>query len=243
MTLLPRLAALTLIAMAAIVLTGRTSSAEWFADVYSGVSLTRDHDVTIRDRVVGQGVYRDADFSTSLAYGIRLGRYFDSVPFVGLAVDFFSFSPNLHPQAVRRDGCFLVTGCGSFEGRTGRIDIDTRALSLDLMLRLPLFTTAEEPHGLLQPYVAVGAPLFITTVTPRSTRQFRNQDDETDVSVGYKGAAGLAVRIFSNLDLFGEYRYTHTSTDLDLRNALNRSASFDTELNTHSFLVGLSARW
>jgi hypothetical protein len=243
MTPFSKLAALTLITMAAVMLTGRAGSAEWFADVYAGASVTRDHDVTIRDRVVGEGVYRDADFSTALAYGVRLGRYFDRVPFVGLAVDFFSFSPNIGPQAARCDGCFLVTGCGSFVSHTGRIDIDTRALSLDLMLRLPLFTSPEEPHGLLQPYVAVGAPLFITTVTPRSTRQFRNQDDETDVSVGYKGAAGLAVRIFSNLDLFGEYRYTHTSTDLDLRNALNRSASFDTELNTHSFLVGLSARW
>jgi Outer membrane protein beta-barrel domain len=238
-----KLGALTLVVMAAVLLTARAGSAEWFADVYTGASVTRDHDVTIRDRVVGQGVYRDAEFSTSLAYGARLGRYFDSVPFVGLAVDFFSFSPNIGPQAARRDGCFLVTGCGSFEGRTGRIDIDTRALSLDLMLRLPLFTTPEEPHGRLQPYVAVGAPLFVTTVTPRSTVQFRNQDDETDVSVGYKGAAGVTFRIFSNLHLFGEYRYTHTNTDVDLSNAVDRNASFDTDLNTHSFLLGLSARW
>jgi opacity protein-like surface antigen len=243
MTTSSRFAALMLIAMAGVMLTGHATSAEWFADVYAGASLTRDHDVTVHDRVVGQGVYRDAEFATSLAYGVRLGRYFDSVPFVGLAVDFFNFSPNIGPQAVRRDGCFLVTGCGSFESHTGRIDIDTRALSLDLMLRLPLFTTAEEPHGLLQPYVAVGAPLFFTTVTPRTTRQFRNHDDETDVSVGYKGAAGLAFRIFSNLDLFGEYRYTHTSTSVDLRDAVRRNASFDTELNTHSFLMGISARW
>jgi hypothetical protein len=238
-----KLAAVTLITMAGVMLTGRASPAEWFADVYSGASVTRDHDVTIHDPVVGRGVYRDAEFATSLAYGARLGRYFDSVPFVGLAVDFFSFSPNIRPQGARRDGCFLVTGCGSFESRTGRIDIDARALSVDLMLRLPLFKTAEEPHGLLQPYVAVGAPVFFTTVTPRTTRQFRNHDDETDVSVGYKGAAGVAFRIFSNLDLFGEYRYTHTSTSVDLRDALLRNASFDTDLNTHSFLLGVSARW
>jgi opacity protein-like surface antigen len=243
MKLSSRLAALVLVMAAMVMLPSRPGSAEWFADVYSGASLTRDHDVTIRDRVVGQGVYRDAEFATSLAYGVRLGRYLDSVPFIGLAVDFFSFSPSLRSQAARRDGCFLVTGCGSFEGRTGRIDIDTRALSLDLMLRLPLFKSAEEPHGLLQPYVAVGAPVFITTVTPRTTRQFRNHDDETDVSLGYKGAVGVAFRILPNLDLFGEYRYTHTNTSVDLRDALTRNASFDTDLNTHSFLLGVSARW
>jgi opacity protein-like surface antigen len=243
MTLTSKVVAVTLVVMAGVVLSGRASSAEWFADVYSGASVTRDHDVTVHDRGAGLGVYRDAEFATSLAYGARLGHYFDDLPFVGLAADLFSFSPNIRPQAARRDGCFLVTGCGSGESRTGRIDIDTRALSLDLMLRLPLFKTTEEPHGVLQPYVAVGVPLFFTTVTPRSTRPFHNQDDETDVSLGYKAAAGVAFRVYTNLDLFGEYRYTHTSTSVDLRDAVIRKASFDTDLDTHSFLLGISARW
>lgn len=243
MTPTSRIAAVTLIALAGLLASGRPSSAEWFADVYAGASVTRDADVTVHDAVVGQGVYRDLEFATTQAYGARLGHYFDGLPFVGLAVDVFNFSPNIRPQLAQRDGCFLVTGCGSGQSRTGRIDIDAYAASLDLMLRLPLFKTAAEPHGLLQPYLAVGAPLFFTRVTPRSTRQFRNQDDDFDVSVGYKGAVGVAFRILSNLDLIGEYRYTHTSTSVDLRDAVNRNASFDTELNTHSFLLGLSARW
>jgi opacity protein-like surface antigen len=243
MTRATKAGVVTLMVMACLALSGRAGYAEWFADVYSGVSLTQDHDVSIHDRVAGHGTYRDAEFGTALAYGARLGRYFDSIPFLALAVDYFNFSPNIPPQAVRRDGCFLVTGCGTGESRTGRIDIDTKALSLDLMLRLPLFKTAEEPHGVLQPYVAVGAPLFITTVTPRSTRQFRNQDDETDVSLGYKGAAGVAFRILANLDLFAEYRYTHTEASVDLRDAVLSKASFETDLNTHSFLLGISARW
>jgi hypothetical protein len=243
MTLTSKVAAVTLIAMAGLVLSARVSSAEWFADVFAGVSLTQDHDLTIHDPIVGQGVYRDTEFGTAPAYGFRLGRYFDSLPFLGLAVDFLSFSPNIPPQGTRRDGCMLVTGCGSFEGHTGRIDIDTRAISLDLMLRLPLFKTTADPNGRLQPYIGLGVPMFITTVTPRSTRQFRNQDDETQISVGYKGAAGLSYRILPNLHLFGEYRYTHTSIDLDLHDAVVRNASVDTKLDTSTLLLGLSARW
>jgi Outer membrane protein beta-barrel domain len=242
MTPATRVGVVTLIVLIGLALSGRPGAAEWFADIYAGASLTKDHDVVIRDQVVGKGTYRDVEFGTSLAYGARLGRYFDAVPFLGLAIDFFNFSPNIPPQAVQRDGCFLVTGCGG-EGRTGRVDIDAKALSLDVMLRLPLFKTAEEPRGVVQPYIAAGVPLFITTVTPRSTRQFRNQDDETHLSVGYKGAAGVAFRVFSNLDLFAEYRYTHTETDVDLRSAILRNASFETDLNTHSFLIGISARW
>ena len=243
MRLTSKVAAVMLIAMAGLVLSARVSSAEWFVDAYAGVSLTKDHDLTIHDPIVGQGVYRDTEFATAPAYGVRFGRYFDSLPFLGLAADYFSFTPNIRPQGTRRDGCMLVTGCGSFEGHTGRIDIDARAISLDLMLRLPLFKTTAEPNGMLQPYIGLGVPMFITTVTPRSTRQFRNQDDETQISVGYKGAAGVSYRIVSNLHVFGEYRYTHTNIDLDLHDAVVRNASVDTKLDTHTFLLGLSARW
>jgi opacity protein-like surface antigen len=238
-----KIAVAMLITLATVLLGNRASFAEWFADVYTGASLTRDHDLTIHDRVVGQGVYQDAEFDTALAYGVRLGRYFDRLPFLGVAVDLFNFAPTIPAQGTSRSGCFVVTGCGGGEGHTGRIDVSTHALSADLMLRLSLFKTAEEPNGILQPYIAAGVPVFITTVTPRTTRQFRNHDDDTSVSLGYKGAAGVAVRIFSNLSLFGEYRYTHTNVSADLTDALTRNATLDTELNTHSFLLGLSARW
>lgn len=243
MKLTSRVAAVMLVTMAGLVLSARVGSAEWFFDVYAGASLTQNHDVTIHDPIVGQGVYKDTEFGTNPAYGARFGRYFDSIPFLGLALDYFTFSPNIPPQGTQREGCMLVTGCGTFEGHTGRIDIDVRAISLDLMLRLPLFKTTQEPNGVLQPYISLGAPLFITTVTPRTSPQFRNQHDETSVSVGGKGAAGVAVRIFSNLNLIGEYRFTHTSTNVDLESAVVRTASFDTKLDTHSFLFGLSARW
>jgi hypothetical protein len=243
MRLTSKVAAVMLVAMAGLGLSAPVASAEWFFDLYAGASLTQSHDVTIHDPIVGQGVYKDTDFGTNLAYGARFGRYFDSIPFLGLALDYFTFSPNIPPQGTKREGCMLVTGCGTFEGHTGRIDIDVRSISIDLMLRLPLFKTEKEPNGVVQPYLSLGAPLFITTVTPRTSLQFRNQHDETSVSVGGKGAAGVAVHILPNLSLIGEYRFTHTSADVDLESAVVRTASFDTTLNTHSFLMGLSARW
>jgi opacity protein-like surface antigen len=235
--------AAVLIAVAAILPGAGSAGAEWFGGIYTGASVTSDHNVTIHDTVVGRGTYRDAEFGTSLAYGGRFGRYFDAVPFVGLAVDFFKFTPNIPPQAVHGDGCFIVGGCFSAETHTGRIDIDATTLSLDLMLRLPLFKTEGEPHGVVQPYIAVGAPIFFTTATPRSTRQFRNQEDQSDVSVGYKAAAGVSFKVYQNLDVFGEYRYTHTSVDYDLRDSSLARTRLQTELNTHSFLIGLGVRW
>ena len=243
MTKTTKLLGATLIGLACLVLDGRPVSAEWFADIFAGASFTEGHDLKLDDRGVGRSTFRGVDFDTSLSWGGRLGHYFDAFPFLGLAVDVFQFSPRISPQSVHLEGCFLLGGCGSGQGGTGSFDIAETALSLDLMLRLPLIKTADAPHGVVQPYIAVGRPLFLTTVTPRNTRLFRNHDSDTDLSFGYKAAGGLAVQVYTNLLLFVEYRFTRVATDVNLRDAVVNKATLRTELNTHSLLFGLSARW
>ncbi len=83
----------------------------------------------------------------------------------------------------------------------------------------------------------------MTTITPRHTRNFRNHDADTDFSFGYKLAGGVAVQIVRNLSLFGEYRFTHVSPEVELRDASNRKTTLRADLDTHSALFGLSARW
>jgi opacity protein-like surface antigen len=234
--------ALTL-TMACLALHARAVSAEWFADVYAGGTLTADQDVEVRD-AAGRSTFQDVEFEMGLAYGLRVGRYFDAAPFVGLAIDYYKFSADIGGRSFRRTGCSLVGGCASGPDRLGSLSIDAQTVSVDLMLRLPLVKTAEEPHGILQPYVSAGVPLFLTTITPRTTSKFRNHQDATEISFGYKATAGLSVRVYKNLRLFGEYRFTHTEVDdNDLRSSVAGKASFDTELNTHAALIGLSARW
>jgi opacity protein-like surface antigen len=219
------------------------ASAEWFADLFAGVSFTQDHNVKLNDHGIGQGTYEDVEFDRSLAWGGRAGRYFDSLPFLGVAVDFLRYNPDIGGQSVQLRGCFFPGGCGTGRGGIGRIEVQTNAVSVDLMLRLPLFKSADAPQGLVQPYIAVGPPLFITTITPRNTRNFRNHDDDTDISFGYKLAGGVAVQVYKNLALFGEYRFTHVSTEVELRDANINRTTLRTDLDTHSALVGLSARW
>jgi len=144
---------------------------------------------------------------------------------------------------VQRRGCFFPGGCGSGRGGPGSLDVETTAVSVDLMLRLPLFKSDDAPQGRVQPYVAVGPPLYITTVTPRHTRIFRNHDSDTDLSFGYKAAAGVAVQVYKNLALFGEYRFTHVAPEVELRDANLNRATLRTDLDTHSALFGISARW
>jgi len=60
----------------------------------------------------------------------------------------------------------------------------------------------------------------------------------------------VALQIYQNLMLFAEYRFTHVSPDVELHDAsTNRvklstnRVKLSTDLNTHSALIGLSARW
>jgi opacity protein-like surface antigen len=232
-----------LVVLASLGVGSRPASAEWFADLFAGLSLTRDHDLKLNDQGIGQGTYESVEFDRSLAWGGRFGRYFDSVPFVGLAVDFFRFYPDIGGQSVQLRGCFFPGGCGTGRGGIGHLEVQSSAISLDLMLRLPLLKSADAPQGRVQPYVAVGPPFFITTITPRNTRNFRNHDDDTDYSFGFKAAAGVAVQVFSNLALFGEYRFTHVSPEVDLHDANLNRTTLRTDLDTHSALLGISARW
>jgi opacity protein-like surface antigen len=222
---------------------GRPAAAEWFADLYAGSSFTQSHDLKLDDRGIGRGVFEDVEFDRALSWGGRAGRYFDSLPFLGLSVDFFRFYPYIGPQSVQLRGCFFPGGCGTGRGGPGSLDVETTAVSMDLMLRLPLLKSDDAPQGRVQPYVAVGPPLFITTITPRNTRSFRNHDSDTDYSFGFKAAAGVAVQVYKNLALFGEYRFTHVAPDVELRDASLNRATLRTDLDTHSALFGISARW
>ena len=65
-----------------LVLMAAPASAEWYADVYAGQSLTLSDDVTVH-RPAGLGIYRDVEFDQSLLFGGRFGRYLDRVPFLG----------------------------------------------------------------------------------------------------------------------------------------------------------------
>jgi opacity protein-like surface antigen len=236
-------APLIIISIACLLLTASAASAEWFVDLYAGQSFTEKSDVTVHS-AAGLGVFRDVEFERSLAYGGRLGRYFDGVPFIGFGVDVSRFSPRIGPQRVRVDGCVPSGGCGGGQGGTNALDVDVIAISPDVILRLPLLKTDKAPWGSLQPYVTAGVPLFWTTITPRTTARFRNHDDDSDLSFGYKFGGGLAVQVASNLMLFGEYRLTHVQPAVELRDAATlHHAPVRTDLDTHTLLLGISARW
>ncbi len=102
-----------LLVIACVVLTAQPCAAEWFGDVYAGASFTNKRDVTVHASTTGLTKYRDVESDTGLAFGLRFGRYFDAVPFLGLGVDVFNFYSDIGPQTVRADGCVISGACGT----------------------------------------------------------------------------------------------------------------------------------
>src|SRR3989449_9761833 len=129
-----------LLAVVCLALTAQPCAAEWFADIYAGASLTDKHNVKVVDQMSGHATYHGIDFDTGLAYGGRFGRYFDAVPFLGLAVDYFNFSPNIGPQTVRVDGCVPSGGCGTYKVGFGSHRLGSLPGSLGPLLALPPHT-------------------------------------------------------------------------------------------------------
>src|SRR5947199_6440149 len=192
MTTVTKLGTAALLGIACLILGVKPCTAEWFGDIYVGASLTDKHDVTVHDRAAGLATYRHVESDTALAYGLRFGRYLDSVPFLGFGVDYFNFMPNIGPQSVRVDGCPISRdSCGTNKIGFGSYDLTSQALSFDIFLRLPLLKTEAAPWGRVTPYLLGAPPVFITPRSPPNTRLFPNFADAPDAPSANKAAAGL----------------------------------------------------
>jgi Outer membrane protein beta-barrel domain len=227
-----------------LLLTAGPASAEWFADAYAGQSFTLKDNMTVHSPS-GLSIYQDTEFDRAFIIGGRFGRYLDAVPFLGFGVDLSTFMPAIGPQQLHIDGCVPSGGCsGGQGGTTGRIDVDVITVSLDVLLRLPLLKSDKAPWGAIQPYITAGVPFSQTTVTPRTTAQFRNQDGDSDYTVGYKVGGGIAYQVAPSLMVFAEYRYMHSEVSVDLHDSATlKQTPVHFNLNTHFAVLGLSARW
>jgi opacity protein-like surface antigen len=208
------------------------AAAEWFADVYAGLSSTKDGNVKLDDN--GTLRLKDVEFDNSMTYGGRFGHYLVSVPWIGFALDGMNYDANIGKQSAALKDT-------SVRAQLAPMDISVIAISLDLMLRLPLLATPEIPGGRVTPYVLAGPGLFVARAADRGNFIRRHQDDH-DVALGYNVGGGVGWQFSKALGVFGEYRYTHAKPEFEFLNVDSR-ATVETNLNTHHFLVGLSVRF
>jgi hypothetical protein len=205
--------AVMMIGLGSSVIAVRPASAEWFVDVYGGVSMTSDADVTVRN---GATVDDKVKFDTEGMGGARLGYWLESLRWLGVAADVSYFAP-------------------AGQGTTVETRLEVVPLSPLVMFRLPLFDSPEFPKGRLQPYLGVGPGFFLTSVKV-DVPGLGEQSSDWQFEVGVDTRAGITFMITPAFGTFVEGRYTVFST-----NPGGRTTEFDIE--TVHVAGGFTFRW
>lgn len=187
------------------------ASAEWFLDGYVGASLTHRGDITFE--AFDTELERDAEYRSSAVFGVRIGKWLDGLPWLGLAADFSYFRPSA--------------------------DIQVFPLTALVMARYGFLPDEEFKEGRLHVYAGLGGGLFISNVDGFIGRL---DSSDTSVDFGLDTRLGVSYRVESNWAIFAEYRFTHVSPSFDV-NAFDVRTSADATFNTSQFILGLSYRF
>lgn len=228
-----------LFVVAALAFTSVPASAEWVLELLGGGAFTQSQDVN--DKLTGiRFKFRDVDFKNSFTFGGRGGYWFESVPYFGLALDVSHF----HADTNRQTAIVCSGGACVPPVPVAHLDFSVTGISLDAMLRLPLWTSKEFPQGRLQPYLIVGPTVFIARAqgpTLSAIVPTRSHSD-TDTAIGVQAGGGLAWQLHPNVALFAEYRFTHFDSDFSFP-VLGSKANEQRDITTQRALFGISYRF
>lgn len=214
------------IAILVLSLTGMASSlatAEYFVDIYGGVAIPTDENVTVHGSQGGVTLETSdlVDFDETFAVGGRVGFWYTEanagVDYIGLALDVSYFK---------------------MEADDFGTDIDVVPITGLIMLRYPGDT--------LEPYLGIGGGLFISHIEQDVDLSFFGSGtktaSDTSLDPGIDARAGLGIKVHKNITVFGEGRYTYfeakyKDTVSDVR------VKVETEPNVFYFLGGISFRF
>jgi hypothetical protein len=161
-------------------------------------------------------------FQSGTAAGIRGGYWFDRQSWFGIAGDLSYFRTASTP-----------------------VQIDSVSFAPTPMVRLPLWSTSERPHGHLQPYLGAGP----TVVFHRVSADFQPVSPIAlsgwSVAVGWMARAGFAVPLSEHIALFSEWRLSQDRVTLRQTGffGVGDQGRLDMTQTTQQYLFGLSYRF
>ena len=217
--------------------------AEFVAELYGGGSFTSNADVEVTSNLGGPSIaLQGVNFNTSWTAGGRFGYWFKEVGGLGafgMGLDVFAFQPEADRQTVQ----VSLGGADLGPFQIGFIKKSTVAIGFDVLrFRLHLAKGGEFPQGRMQPYVSVGPALFITETSDENILPANRSSTHT--SLGVKAGAGLNVHLTSGWSLFGEYRFTHFTSEatslIPLFGGGLSELTTNTDLNTHHVVGGIA---
>jgi len=202
---------------------------EGFLDFAIGGAFTQKSNVTFKSG--GSSVTTEADFDDSFATGVRGGYWFDGLPWLGVGGMVSYFQPDVRPA-----------GASGYDSRS----LGVVPISALLMLRVPLLASNAVPRGQLQPYLAVGPGAFVTVTDNNNNYNYNynhgyHYNSQSSVDVGVDVHAGATWMFTSRFGMFGEYRFTHYTANIDGDSYYNRyNVSLESTLDTNHVMAGFA---
>jgi opacity protein-like surface antigen len=189
------------------------ANAEGYVAFQLGATIPND----LRD-IRGTGAFSgvtisDLELKTDFLYGGKIGYYFSQPKWLGVETEVFTSKPDFAAQTV------TVTGPG------GSVAVALPELEGSRETVWAFNLLARYPGEQFQPYAGIGLGIFFI--------------EDADTAPGLNVLAGGRFFLTKNFALFGEYKYTHASSETSLTVAGVGTGSFEFDFSAHRLAFGL----
>jgi len=223
-----------LLGVALLAAAASPAGAEGFIDLYVGKSFTQPSDLKIRQPSLQSdfsfaGVsFEDRSFEAPLYYGGRGGYFLESVPWFGLALEFFHFKMFAEADESRRvdgvAGGVPLGGKVPVETQVQRFDIShgVNYVTADAIFRYTLIEDPQQsPSGRLQIYAGIGLGPVITHAE-NTVAKLKGHAGYEVAGLGAQAFAGIRGLVWKYFGLFAEYKFTHSSLNVGIASGRGR---------------------
>ena len=217
----------------------------YFIQLYTGLGLTEDSDLRIRvpdegfDLTFSRVSWEDYSLSRpSIPYiGVRVGRFFDRRPWLGLAVDIIHYKVFARTdRQVEVSGTFdggEIAGSAPLAQFVQRHNVGNgvNMYLLTALARLRRDRSDEFPDGRWRPYAGLG--LGATVLYTHSTVLDQSREGYESGKLAAELLAGVEIQLNRRFAVFGEYKRTRTDA-----NGSVVGGDSQTRLDSDHFVVG-----
>lgn len=169
--------------------------------VAQDTSRTRPNDPTYAGLPVGTTM-SNVDLNNSLMYGIKLGHYFEALPWLGVELEGFATSPHRPQQR-------LTLGVPG----TGNIAVNEGGATNRLVMVSPLLMIRYQA-GAFEPYAGVGPGVFFLHQQQLTASGSGQAYSQSNTGVGLNTQVGVRYRVTDHVSLFGEWKFNYARLDL-----------------------------
>jgi opacity protein-like surface antigen len=208
-----------------------SSQAETYIAGQVGYTVAQD---TTRGKVTDPGLLglpagttvSNTSLNNSLMYGMKLGHYFDSTPWLGVEMESFLTNPHTPQQQITLQAPGVGTILLDETGATNRLIVVAPNL------------VARYQAGAFEPYAGIGPGVFFLHQRQESLVPGTPAYSQSSTRVGLNTQVGLRYRMTDHVSVFGEWKYNYVRFNL-AGQADGPYAGINAVANLHHFVFGV----